>query len=74
MKVLKDFLGKELKVGDRCIRCASLNDTNFSMCKVVGFKEKKYRGGKELLVEILSDGSSKTGRTYPERLVILENL
>jgi hypothetical protein len=72
---MKDYLGNVLVIGDKCIRCASLNSTEFTKCVIVDFKEKKYRSGKtEMLVEILTDGLSKTGRTYPDRLIKLSNI
>ena len=68
MKVIhKDFLGNEIKVGMRAVRVHSSGHwKEFQKCTVTKIDSvKKYDP-----IGIISDGNTRIGWTYPERLIV----
>jgi len=83
----KDFLGKEIKIGDFCIFVGAESGC-YGWVYVKNILEEKCSmyGGKEPNISIISgrkaewkDGTvkfyinKKTGTTYPERLIVLND-
>jgi len=73
MNKIKDFLGNSIKVGQRAIRVHSFGHwKEFVKVTVVKIDETKQNSiGKYMeCVGIISDGNTKIGWTYPERLIV----
>lgn len=65
--MVQDKLGKELKVGDKCLRPhVRGNSPELCECEVVSIDPSRAYGD---VVEVLTQGNMKTGWTYPRRLV-----
>ena len=65
---MNDFLGNEIQIGMRALRATpNTNWKIFQFCTVQMFGVDSY--GKPT-VEILTDGNTKTGFTYPDRLIV----
>lgn len=59
-----DFLGEPLKIGDKAVRAGKLGKSpQFYLCEIKEFKDG--------MVGILTEGRSKLGFTYPDRLIKL---
>lgn len=67
MEEVKDFLGVPLKVGDRIIRTAGGGHLKWFERGTIE-KIDTSRGFKDC-VGIISDGNTRIGWTYPERLI-----
>lgn len=71
-KLTLDFLGTEIKVGDRGIRVHSYSHSKeFKKVTVVKIdNDRRY----EDTVGIITDGNSKIGYTYPKRIIVQGSL
>ena len=67
----KDYIGQSINVGDICVFASGHRRNRLSMCKVVNISDD--------CIEILSLNdyygtlSKKTGKTFPDRLVVVTN-
>lgn len=65
-----DFLGNEITVGTRAIRAHSYaHNKEFKKVTVIGIDPDKKYGD---CIEIVTDGNTKSGWTYPHRLIVQE--
>lgn len=69
MTVIKDFLGNDIKEGERCIRVHSYShDKQFKKCTVVKIDlSRKYDP-----IGIITDGNERIGWTFSSRLIMQE--
>ena len=68
---MKDFLGTEIKVGDRGVRVHSYGHSkDFKKITVISIDENRDYND---CVEILTDGNSKSGWTYPARIIVQDS-
>lgn len=70
-KVMLDFLGQEIKVGQRAIRCHSYSHhKEYQYCTIVKieYTDKEY----EPSITILSDGNTRNGKVPAYRLITEE--
>ncbi len=59
-----DFLGEKLEIGDKVVRAGKLGKSpQFYLCEIKEFKDG--------MVGVLTEGNSKLGFTYPDRLIKL---
>lgn len=63
---MKDFLGNKIEVGIRAIRVHSQGHYKyFKRGTIVEIKDRRYGDN----IAFLTDGNSKPGWTYPERVI-----
>ncbi len=66
--MVKDFLGKELKVGDEVVRAGKSGKSPWlNIGTVEDFRIHTTNKNQE--VAVLTEGNSKVGWTFPERLI-----
>jgi len=69
---MKDFLGTEIKTGARGIRVHSYShNKSFKKITVKDIDESRKHGD---CIAIVTDGNTKIGWTYPERIIIQDSL
>ena len=69
---MKDFLGSEIKIGDRGIRVHSYSHSkSFKKVTVTNIDPGRQYGD---TIGIITDGNSKIGYTYPERIIVQESV
>jgi hypothetical protein len=70
-EVITDFLGNEIKVGDRGIRTGAYGHNKFFAKITVAAIDNGRKYGD--VVGIIGDGNKKIGWTYPDRLITQES-
>lgn len=72
MEKLKDYLGSAIEIGMRGVRVHSYGHSkDFKKITVVSIDTtRKYKD----YVEIITDGNTKSGWTYPERIIVQTSL
>jgi hypothetical protein len=69
---MKDFLGTEIKIGDRGIRVHSYDHSKeFKKVTVKDIDESRKYGD---CIGVITDGNSKIGWTYPKRIIVQDSL
>lgn len=72
MSKIVDFLGSEIKEGVRGVRVHSTRNTkDFKKVTVVKLDISRQYGDS---VGIITDGNSKVGWTYPDRIIVQESI
>jgi hypothetical protein len=76
MKEIKDFLGTPIHVGDRGVRVDAVG--HFKRFVKVTIKEvnplrEQYGQKLEDCVGVVTDGNTKIGWTYPERIIVQDS-
>ena len=72
MEEVLDYLGSEIKVGDRGVRVHPYNDSaEFKKVTVIKINKERKNGAS---VGIITDGKRQIGWTYPERLIVQDSL
>lgn len=67
METYKDFLGKEIRIGDRAIRVHSSGHLKeFKKVSIIKINSDREYGD---TIGVITDGNEKIGWTYPERLI-----
>ena len=66
---MTDFLGQELKIGQRVIR-ATVYDRSPELVKAVILEINNEKGK----VGVLTDGNKRIGWTYPDRIISEESI
>ena len=69
---MKDYLGTEIKIGERAIRVHSYShNKEFKKVTVSAIDDSRRYGD---CVGIITDGNEKIGWTYPHRLIVQESI
>jgi len=77
MDEVKDYLGTPIHVGDRAIRVDVVGHfKRFVKVTIVEVDPNKEYYGEKVkdCVAVITDGNTKTGWTYPERLIVQDSL
>lgn len=66
-----DFLGNEIKIGQRAIRCGKSYDNDCSFYKVtITDIEETGKAWKRIKIGFITDGKTKKAWTWPSRIIV----
>jgi len=71
MNELTDFLGTPIKIGDRGLRVHSYG--HWKEFQKITVKEIDDKRGDKCYIGVISDGNTRIGWTYPERIIVQES-